>query len=613
MANDSVRATGAALRDVDNRSPSAQQDCSDVVHISVFFDGTGNNKDVDEAKKKWSNVARIWRSARMFSDANINAYPVYVSGVGTPFNGKPLFGGEEKIIAIEDSEWFGAAGGAGGTRRLNFGQQQVNDALRSALLSRAKTLGGQVARYADAGKQQSFADVHKALGEHRLIKQINISIYGFSRGAALARAFCNQWLWQCKESRGQLSYESYPIRFVFLGLFDTVASFGLPATNTANTFQYGGFKGRDLVVDTRVERCVHYVAAHELRFSFPVDLIRRDGALVGNWLEKTYPGVHSDIGGGYEPREQGIDDNYARIPMRDMMREAQLHGSRILGYEALSKNSAYKALFQERFECKPETESAFKAYAAICSPSGTIEQQMQKHMAQLYSAHGTLHRNGGESVTQRVHREGASWSRLAPADMAKELENYHRATQALSSPAKLAMRTAVNPTYALRKGGYALWISPKHWQLEAWNQKADAGVMNFIHTYVHDSKAGFLNNAEPFSYFSKRGVSESSRSVQGWFEDNVARPAGQAFEATVDAASRGVEKGAQVAKKAQEAAVEKAQQAKELAVETANQVQQATVEAGRKVQQAAQSSADALSRGTQEAISIVKQAWNYLY
>lgn len=470
MANDNISATSAALRDVANATPTAQQDCTDVVHISIFFDGTGNNKDLDEATKKWSNVARIWRSARIFADTNVNAYPVYISGVGTPFNGKPLFGGDEKLIAIEDSAPLGSAGGAGGTRRLDFGQQQVNDALRSALLGKARALGGQVARYADAGQRQSFADVNKALGRHRLIKQINVSIYGFSRGAALARAFCNQWLWQCKEDRGRLAYEGYPIRFVFLGLFDTVASFGLPATNMANAMQLGGFKGRDLVVDERVERCVHYVAGHELRFSFPVDLIRRDGALKGNWLEKAYPGVHSDVGGGYEPREQGIDNNYARIPMRDMMREGQLHGSRILGYEDIKKVSF--RVFQERYECKPETEAAFKAYAAVCNPSGTIEQQVKKHMEQLYSAHGTLHRQGGESVTQRVHREGASWSRLAPADMAKELDNYHRAMKALTSPGHLARRTIANPTYALQKGVYAMWISPQPWQLEAWGRTA---------------------------------------------------------------------------------------------------------------------------------------------
>lgn len=45
--------------DISNEPPTAKQDCTDVVHISLFFDGTGNNKDADEEKKKWSNPARF--------------------------------------------------------------------------------------------------------------------------------------------------------------------------------------------------------------------------------------------------------------------------------------------------------------------------------------------------------------------------------------------------------------------------------------------------------------------------------------------------------------------------------------------------------------------------
>lgn len=640
MANDSVSAICSAMRDVSNAPAGASQDCSDIVHISVFFDGTGNNKDVDEEKKKWSNVARIWQAARMFANANgsANAYPIYVSGVGTTFNGKALFPGEESDIAFEDGK-AGLIAGTGGTRRLNYGQQQINDALRSALLSKAKSLDGQVAKYAESGKQQSFSDVNRVLGKHRLIKQINVSIFGFSRGAALARAFCNQWLWQCKEDHGKLSYEGYPIRFTFLGLFDTVASFGLPATNSANRLVFGGFKGRDLVVDERVERCVHQVAGHELRFAFPVDLIRRDGMLAGNWLEKVYPGVHSDIGGGYEPNEQGIDNNYSRIPMRDMMREGVGAGTRLLGYEDIERIN--NPLFEERFECKPETESAHKAYRATCNPGGTIESQVQKHMEQLYSAFGTLHRQGGESVTQREHRNGQSWSHLAPDDMAKELDNYDKALKDLAKAAKNSTKvpaspisSAANGAYIIRKGAYAMWISPEAWQRNAWQKTASEGAMKFIHTYVHDSKVGFANNGEPFSYFSKRGISESSRSVQGWFEDNVSRPADKAYESTVDAASRGIDKGAEAAKKAQEAVVEKAQQAKEVIVEkaqqakdvlseTADKVQKTVSEATKKLgdaagaaaqqgQQAVQSVGNAVSGATQEAMSGLQSAWQYI-
>jgi hypothetical protein len=449
MANEQVSGAAASTRYVGVQAPSPFQDCSDVVHISVFFDGTGNNKDADEASKKWGNPARIWRSSQLFAGQSPNTYPVYVSGVGTPFNGNVLSALDALNIKVEDSDVLGMGTGAGGTRRLGFGRQEINDALRNALLSRARALGGQVEQCAQSGKQKGFADVNQALSQHRLVKQINVSIFGFSRGAALARAFCNQWLWDCKDDRGQLTYEGHPIRFVFLGLFDTVASFGLPATNMANSLQYGGFQGRDLVVDDRVERCVHYVAGHELRFAFPVDLIRRGGKLGGNWLERVYPGVHSDVGGGYAPEDQGIDNNYARIPMQDMMRESSIHGVRLYGYDDLK--AVNFPLFQERFECKPETEAAYKAYMATCNPSGAVEQCMRKHMEQLYSAYGTLHRQGRESVTQRQHREGKSWS-LGPKDMATELENYETTVRQLRDLLGVAARSVRDPTYVVRQG-----------------------------------------------------------------------------------------------------------------------------------------------------------------
>lgn len=37
--------------DVANNQPSCKQDCRDVVNISVFFDGTGNNEDADKKEK----------------------------------------------------------------------------------------------------------------------------------------------------------------------------------------------------------------------------------------------------------------------------------------------------------------------------------------------------------------------------------------------------------------------------------------------------------------------------------------------------------------------------------------------------------------------------------
>ena len=61
--NDDIRAAAAANRDIANSSASPLQDCRDVVHIAIFFDGTGNNNEKDTAAKKWSNVGRIFEAA----------------------------------------------------------------------------------------------------------------------------------------------------------------------------------------------------------------------------------------------------------------------------------------------------------------------------------------------------------------------------------------------------------------------------------------------------------------------------------------------------------------------------------------------------------------------
>ena len=64
MVNEQLVSAVACNRDVLNDKPSAKQDCSDVINISIFFDGTGNNDEKDERNSNWSNVSRLYRSAR---------------------------------------------------------------------------------------------------------------------------------------------------------------------------------------------------------------------------------------------------------------------------------------------------------------------------------------------------------------------------------------------------------------------------------------------------------------------------------------------------------------------------------------------------------------------
>lgn len=531
--NAQLQAAKASNRDAPASSPAAKQDCSDIVNISLFFDGTGNNKAVDEKPRKWSNVARIWLSASMAANDAVakNIHAIYISGVGTPFNGTATNWLDKAGISTQDS-LPGSIGGAGGTRRTEFGQDNVNDALRQVLLANATKLGGEVKAYAEKSKDKSLSELSMALGAYRLIKVINISIIGFSRGAALARAFCNDFIKLCKKDKnGQLFYNSVPVRIHFMGLFDTVASFGFAAINVD-----GLFSEKNLKVPAQVERCVHYVAAHELRYSFPVDLIRQNGELMPNWTETVYPGVHSDVGGGYMPlatgggnddsANQGISNNFARIPMRDMMSEAVKCGVRIYSYSDIEKIN--NPMFIDRFFIEKKTQELYNNYMAAVAPSGTIQQVITGHMKALYSAYGTMTRKGIKTADV-VAKENSLGNRLIGHDsMAREAELLLNPKKALAQDAKggvLAPMKMERTVVRLIGEKYGQVVDPEAWRLEAWKTNANDNVVNFVRNMVHDSKAGFICSVEPFSYFRPRGMTECSHNAlaQGlqWLDRNV--------------------------------------------------------------------------------------------
>ena len=605
-----VHAAAAANRDVPDSAAGPRQDCSDVVHISVYFDGTGNNRAEDAATKKWSNVGRLFDAA--FDEPAKAIYRIYVSGVGTSFNGDVKWW-SSAAVWVEDT--IGGGGfGAGGDRRMDFGDARVNDRLRDALILNAERAGREVAEYAATAVSKSFAEVNRALSKHRLIKVINVSVFGFSRGAALARAFSNRLIKSCTVSDGQLMYAGYPIRINFVGVFDTVASFGLPSANVRTPFTE-----RELVVSEKVERCVHFVAGHEIRFAFPVDLIRKDGKLAGDWLERTYPGVHSDVGGGYEPGAQGIDNNYARIPMRDMMGEAILAGVRMEPYRQIEKTRG--AIFEERFACAPETEDIYRRYMqAFGAPAGGIEGQIKQHMKLLYTAYGTMHRLGMETPGQRRRREDI-YKYIGPKGMAWEVQGY---------------RHIVNAGKWLRFGGsavnsYAQYVKPQDWQLECWDAKAPDGVLQFVARFVHDSKVDFIANlGDPFSYFAARGVAESTVSVWtqagNWIGDKASlarttvstqvdkgkQAVGKAVEDTATSARQTAEAVAESARTKAAAAKHRALDAADYAKRKLSEAQQAGKaaidEAAKAAHAAARAAQERADQAAAYAANLAKQA-----
>jgi uncharacterized protein (DUF2235 family) len=122
------------------------------------------------------------------------------------------------------------------------------------------------------GGRARVKEALKAFRRFHLAGDRTVDIVGFSRGAALALHFAN----------------SLPagtdVRF--LGLFDTVPSFGVPG----NSIDLGW----RLELPHAVGRCYHAMALHETRYNFPLHRLEPSPVLNEVWFR----GVHSDVGGG---------------------------------------------------------------------------------------------------------------------------------------------------------------------------------------------------------------------------------------------------------------------------------------------------------------------------
>ncbi|KVT50429.1 hypothetical protein WK53_10315 [Burkholderia ubonensis] len=166
------------------------------------------------------------------------------------------------------------------------------------------------------------------------IQRIQVSIFGADRGCVLARALANELTRKYKHpSDTKLAFvdpkdpnhTAVPIEIKFLGLLDAVSSLmeenkvlGMVPVLDMLKQNYGD---RNLSVPASVQRCVHFAAAHELRFYQRLDSLENTRG-----LQYLYPGTSEDITGGAPPGTLGARAELQRVVLRDMLNEAVSHG-----------------------------------------------------------------------------------------------------------------------------------------------------------------------------------------------------------------------------------------------------------------------------------------------
>lgn len=413
--------------------------CCKTLHISLFFDGTGNNLNRDLYQvdvPSPTNVGRLFRASIGAGYAGGTShssqsgelidppgtgdgqyFKYYIPGVGTAFP------------EIEDLDFttMGLAAAAVGERRINWGLLMIIDALRLALgmprlndaslLSAIKSMDSAWPFDQWAGRNRRKWEISRLLrnilkplriamtaeaGQPRLLG-IRLYVYGFSRGAAGARAFVN-WLNMLLEdvdSQPVLRIDdlALPVEVQYLGLLDTVASVGVADSTPGGDGHMSWADGTmELPSSKLVKRCLHIVAGHEQRLSFPLDSIRReDGSYPENSVEVVHPGVHSDQGGGYPPGDQGkaIGANdgllLSQIALHGLFGDAFAYGAPLKALKKMLPNDlqedTWRAMSDDvyrSFAVDPDLVERFNAWREATLGISTLREPLSAEQTDTY-------------------------------------------------------------------------------------------------------------------------------------------------------------------------------------------------------------------------------------
>ena len=550
--------------------------CSIPVRVALFFDGTNNNLARDRYGRRTeldgkpgkiaqpslapeeashSNVARLFLA---FPDDKTDSgyFPHYIQGVGTPF---------EEIGELTETDG-GKAFAKGGQARIIWGIFQVLDSLHRTVFRNGFRKVDEIGRLAqkhvdEVGRvERNMEDRQYERMTHRdwfepylqelkaklestvkpKIPSLTISVFGFSRGAAEAAAFCHFFA----ELLSDKKFVGIETSIDFLGLFDTVASVGMSdsagrTTIVPNALFDGHWAWANRILKPLpdcVKKGRHYIAAHEQRMNFP--LTRIEG-LNGDFVEVYFPGVHSDVGGGYGPGEFGKARGaqsamLSQIPLAYMFKEAREAGVPLQPFSTLA------ARIQEDFLVGPDLATAWNAYTAALGKSGSV---LKKHMELFYRWRAarlkTLETTDSFKASSLQAQEDV---RSSNNMLIGDLEAIRARTQMIGRPTAEETPpfyprdlSRINHWHYYRAQNGIPLDDWERWALGIFDKPEPLApdVMRFFDDYVHDSLAGFYLAGAVTEFDKRKKIAELKDSFwwKNKFEKKVLALAAKVEEA----------------------------------------------------------------------------------
>ncbi len=261
------------------------QDGGRPKNIVVCLDGTWNHPgQTDWGYLAQTNVFKLFDSLKETEGANRE--PVNAARCKRYLDGK-----REKQVA--------------------FYYHGVGNKLENSVLG--QSIGGAFGLGAEAIKERAYLDVAREYQHGD-----RIFIFGFSRGAALARLVAGaldkrgvpRSVWTLRlfgrQRPVKTSAEHVPVSIEVLGCWDTVGAFGISKDIFGIPFQRINLL-KDLSVPVSVKRAYHLLALDEDRDAFEPTLMDADPTDPGRIVEVWFSGNHSNVGGGFAT--DGLSDH----------------------------------------------------------------------------------------------------------------------------------------------------------------------------------------------------------------------------------------------------------------------------------------------------------------
>ncbi|SIT05188.1 T6SS phospholipase effector Tle1-like catalytic domain-containing protein [Neptunomonas antarctica] len=158
-----------------------------------------------------------------------------------------------------------------------------------------------------------------------------IYIFGFSRGAAIARMFAAH----CGKE------------VEFLGVFDTVAATRGSLDLNPDTYPASGIVFENGTMGDHINKAVHLVSVDEKRLTFQPTLFNKNDRITEVW----FAGVHSDIGGSYW--FDGLSDITLKFMLDSVSKDLQILTSDKLDYDILKIKGAQDHICWDDLNVKP--------------------------------------------------------------------------------------------------------------------------------------------------------------------------------------------------------------------------------------------------------------------